>query len=82
MVLLLILLMLVFVTPTYAQPVPCEDARDMAVSYAQNLEKSRSEVEVQMAQLKVAYKKLQDEFEAFKKKRADSANEKERSKKE
>ena len=64
-----------------AQQISCEDARDMAVNYAQGLEKSRTDVEVQLAQLKVACKKLQDEFEAFKKKSADSSIGKERLKK-
>lgn len=82
MVALLIAFALVFGAPVYAQQISCEDARDMAVNYAQNLEKSRTDVEVQLAQLKVSYKKLQDEFDAFKKKHAGTGSEKERNKKE
>ena len=78
---LLIVLALVFSAPAYAQQISCEDARDMAVNYAQNLEKSRTDVEVQLAQLKVTFKKLQDEFDAFKKKHADAANKSEQGKK-
>lgn len=82
MVALLIAFALVFGTPVYAQQISCEDARDMAVNYAQNLEKSRTDVEVQLAQLKVAFKKLQDEFDDFKKKHANAANKKDQGKKE
>jgi hypothetical protein len=78
----LLVLVIFLSTPAHAQKITCEEARDMAVNYAQNLEKSRTQVEVQLAQLQVAYKKLQDDFEVFRKKHADAADKKELGKKE